>query len=287
MTALVIIEPGPLSKVVAVVIEPPSTMMAATLLETTAVLGWGTSDRGCSRGRIALIRRRRVWTRPLGRSVRQLGVPTAHWSIGVPRGGAVKTHPDRRSHWLRFGRVMMSSTATATSVLLLMGLVRGRMRGRGSWSAPLLRRTTWRLLGSIWLAVRLWWRGSVSLVLWLLLRWWLLVAVGLVLLLLMIKVLGVVGMVVLRRQGMRTGGVMLMSLIGPLLRWLLRSLGVSARNWLRVLRRVLSWMLTRVLGTIRLWLMLRLLRVVSVLAGSMVLGPATCRRLVIASAPSS
>lgn len=87
---------------------------------------------------------------------------------------------------------------------------------------------------------------------------------------------------------MRTRGVMLMSLIGPLLRWLLRSLGISARTWLRVLRRVLSWMLTRMLGTIRLWLMLRrLLRVVSVRARSLVIGPATCLGVVIASASSS
>ena len=177
MTAPVVIEPGPLSEVVTVVIEPSSTMWATTLLETTAVLVWGTSDRGCSRrGRIALIGSRRIWTRPLGRSVRLLRVPTAHWSIGVPRGSIVKTHPDWWSHWLCFGRVMMPSTTTTTSVLLLMGRVRGRMRGRGSGGAPLLRRTTWRLWGSIRLAVRLWRRGSVCLVLLLLLRWWLLVA---------------------------------------------------------------------------------------------------------------
>lgn len=78
--------------------------------------------------------------------------------------------------------------------------------------------------------------------------------------------------------------MMLMSLIRPLLWWLLRGLGISARTCLRMLGRVLSW----VLRTVWLWLMLRrLLRVVSVRAGSLVLGSATCLGVVIASASSS
>lgn len=211
MTALVVIESGALSEVVTVIIEPSSTMVAAILLESTTVLVWGTSDRRCSRRwRIPLIWRRRVWARPLRRSVRLRRVPTAHWSIGVPRRRVVEAHPDWWSHRLRFGRAVVPSTATATSVLLLMGLVRRRVRGRrGSRgrsrgrSHPLLR-TTWRLRGSIRLAIGLWGRGSVCLLLLLLLRWWLLVPVGLLLLVLlllvlMIEVLSVVGVVILRR----------------------------------------------------------------------------------------
>lgn len=287
MTALVIIEPGALSEVVAVVIEPSSTMMAAILLKPTTVLMWGSSNRGCSRrGRVALVRRRRIWAWTLRRAVGLRRVPSVHWSIGVPRRSIVKPHPDWWSHGLRFGRAVMSSTATATSILLVMGLVRGRVRGRGSWSTPLLRRTTWRLGGSIRLPIGLWWRGSICRLLLLLRWWWLLLTVGLLLLLLllMIEVLSVVGMVILRRQSVGTRGMMLVSLIRPLLWWLLRSLGISARTCLRMLSRVLS----RVLRAVWLWLVLRrLLRVVSVWARSLVVGSATCLRVVIPSASSS
>lgn len=284
MTALVIIEPGALSEVIAVVIESSSTMMAAILLESTTVLVRGTSYRGCSRrGRIALVRRRRIWAGTLRRAVRLRRVPRVHWSTGVPRRSIVKAHPDWWSHWLRFGRVVMSSTTTTTSVLLLMGLVRGRVRGRGSWSTPLLRRTTWRLRSGIRLAIGLWRRGPVCRLL-LLLRWWLLLTIGLLLLLLVVKVLGIVGMVILRRQSVRTRGMMLVSLIGPLLWWLLGSLRIPARTCLRMLGRILSW----VLRTVWLWLVLRrLLWVVSVWARSLVVGSATSLGVVISSASSS
>lgn len=200
MAALVIIEPRALSEVVAVVIEPSSTMMAAILLKSTAVLVRGASNRGRSRrGRIALIRRRRIWALTLRRSVWLRRVPSVHWSIGVPRRSIIKAHADWWPHRLRLRRTVMSSTATATSVLLVMGLVRGRVRGRGSWGTPLLRRTTWRLRGSIRLAVRLWRRSSICWLLLLLLRWWLLLTIGLLLLLLMIEVLSIVGVVILRR----------------------------------------------------------------------------------------
>lgn len=87
---------------------------------------------------------------------------------------------------------------------------------------------------------------------------------------------------------MRAWGMVLVSLIGPLLRWLLRSLRISARTRVLVLGRVLSWVLTRMLGTVRLWLMLRrLLRVVTVRAGSLVIGPAPGLRVMVAPASSS
>lgn len=285
MAPLVITEPGALSEVVAMIIEPSSTMMAAILLKSTAVLVWGTSNRGGSRwGRIALIRRRRIWAGTLRRAVRLLRIPSVHWSTGIARRPIVKAHPDWWSHWLSFGRVVMPSTTSATSVLLLMGLVRGRVRGRGSWSTPLLGRTTWRLWGGIRLAIGLWRRGTVCRLLLLLRRRWLLLTVGLLLLLLMIEVLGVVGMVILRRQSVRTRGMMLVSLIRPLLWWLLRSLGIPARTGLWMLGRIVSW----VLRTVWLWLMLRrLLWVVSVWARSLVVGSATCLGVVVASASSS
>lgn len=204
MTTFVVIEPRTLLEVIVVAVRSapaviPAVVPAAmarilTILVETSIMLTRRSRYGWRSGRgIALIGSWRVGSRRLVRVVRLRWVASAHWSGGITRRTTVKAHSNRRTHGLGFWLVVVSSSTSASAILLLgWRLVPGKVRRHRR--TPLLGRTTWLLLRRV-RPVRLLDRSDIGRLLWL--------AIGR-LLLLRVVVLSIVGVVVLRRQSRLT-----------------------------------------------------------------------------------
>lgn len=271
MTALIVIETRTLFEIV-IIMEASTPMMTAILLELSIVVLWRTGYRRRGGLGITCVRSWRVGTRALVRSIRLRRVAIAHWSTRIPRRAVVKTHPDRRAHWLGLGSLAVVASSTSGAAKLLVRLVLRRV-GR-SWRTPLLRRTTWLVRRRVRLSVWLLRRGAIG---WLRLLG-LLLTVGR---LLLVEVLGVVGMVVLRGQGGLAGMLRVLRL--PLVRPMLMLLRIA--TWARL--GVLSRWVLRVLGSIWLGLVLRWLLGIAVRSWGVVVRSASCWLMVVATASAS